>query len=113
MFDAVARVRVSGMSMAPTYSDGDVLLVSGWLGAGRGDVVIATHPHRRDLLVLKRITDVRDDRGLRQVWLEGDNPDMSRTDDSWRFGWVDSADIRARVIMRIARRGRMSARPAQ
>ena len=84
--------------MAPTYADGDVLLVSGWLGAGQGDVVVVEHPERDGLLIIKRITDVRNERGRRQIWLEGDNPDMSKTDDSWRFGWVDVQRIRGRVI---------------
>ncbi|MEY5144968.1 MAG: hypothetical protein RL745_335 [Actinomycetota bacterium] len=94
----LSRVRVSGQSMAPTYADGDVLLVSAWLGAGRGDVVVVEHPERDGLLIIKRITDVRSEQGRRQMWLEGDNPDMSKTDDSWRFGWVDVVRIRGRVI---------------
>mgnify|MGYP006280286027 FL=1 len=89
--------------MAPTYLDGDVLLVSGWLGAGKGDVVVVAHPEHDGLLIIKRITDVRNERGRRQLWLEGDNPDIARTDDSWRFGWVDVDRIRGRVIRSLTR----------
>ncbi|MEI7655365.1 MAG: S26 family signal peptidase [Actinomycetes bacterium] len=101
MFGMLTRVRVSGTSMHPTYNDGDVLLVSSWLGVGRGDVVVLEHPQREGLFIVKRITDARSDAGRRQLWLEGDNPDMTKTDDSWRFGWVDVNRIRGRVLRKL------------
>ena len=38
-------------------ADGDVLLVSGWLGAGRGDVVVVEHPERAGFHIVKRVTE--------------------------------------------------------
>lgn len=104
----VSRVKVDGNSMLPTYAPGDELLVSSWLGVGRGDVAVIEHPERDGLLIVKRITDVRSERGRRQVWLEGDNPDIAKTDDSWRFGWVDVERVRGRVLGRVPRRGKLA-----
>lgn len=84
---------VAGPSMEPTLGDGDWILA--WRGhrARRGDVVVAARPDRPDLLMVKRITEVRSD-GL---WLVGDNPEFST--DSRNFGVVPS--VLARVLWRV------------
>jgi nickel-type superoxide dismutase maturation protease len=88
-------VLVDGLSMLPTLSPGDCLVVRRGAGGGRrtrpGDVVVARFPTRPDLLVVKR--------AVRPVgdlwWVEGDNPAVG--DDSRRYG---PAQVLDRVLLR-------------
>jgi nickel-type superoxide dismutase maturation protease len=95
-----ARFRVSGASMAPTLSPGDHILVD--LGAYRrtgprpGEVVVARHPFRTDVRMVKRVAAVADDG---RCVLAGDNPDESA--DSRCFGWVPRALVLGRVVLRL------------
>ncbi len=71
--------------MTPTFLDGDVVRVD----AGRylktpvaaGDVVLAAHPYKRDVRIVKRVDHVTEDG---RVFLLGDNP--SESTDSRMFG---------------------------
>jgi nickel-type superoxide dismutase maturation protease len=95
------RVAVAERSMEPALRPGDWLLV--WRGsrAGRpvrvrpGQLVIARHPGRPDLLLVKRAA-WREHGGW---WLESDNPGAGAVD-SREFGAVDAALIEGRVITR-------------
>lgn len=81
--------RVEGLSMAPSYGHGKVVV--GWrLGRPKvGDVVIVRH-HR--LEIIKRVDKIEDDK----VFVLGDNPDEST--DSRQFGWLPLKAILAVVI---------------
>jgi nickel-type superoxide dismutase maturation protease len=100
------RVAVAERSMEPTLRPGDWLLVSRPVRAGRpprvrpGRLVIATHPGRPGLLLVKRAA--RLDRG--GWWLESDNPGAGAVD-SRAFGAVPAGLIEGRVLLRY-RRGR-------
>lgn len=93
------HVRVRGQSMSPSYCEGDEVLVDP--GAYRrrrpreGDVVLARHPYRRDLHLIKRVASVTP--GQRYV-LRGDNPDSLESTDSRAFGPVDLSAIEGRVV---------------
>ena len=95
------RVAVAERSMEPALRPGDWLLV--WRGsrAGRpvrvrpGQLVIARHPGRPDLLLVKRAA-WQEHGGW---WLESDNPGAGAVD-SREFGAVDAALIEGRVITR-------------
>jgi len=99
------RVAVVEQSMAPGLRPGDWLLVrrAGWPGRqlriGPGQVVIATHPGRPGLLLVKRVAR-RDAAGW---WLESDNPDAVGATDSHQFGAVDPGLIEGRVLLRYRR----------
>ena len=100
------RVAVAERSMEPALRPGDWLLVRRGLRAGRpprirpGQVVIARHPGRPDLLLVKRVA--------RQApggwWLESDNPGAGAVD-SRAFGVVPPELIEGRVLARYGRRG--------
>ncbi|ACY99219.1 MULTISPECIES: nickel-type superoxide dismutase maturation protease [Thermomonospora] len=90
-------VEVSGESMLPALRPGDWLLVR---RRGRpvaaGDVVVARHPRRAGLLIVKRA--VR--RTAEGWWLESDNQRAAGRQDSWDFGAVPEELIEGRVVAR-------------
>ncbi len=94
------RFRIAGYSMLPALRPGDEVLVN--LTAYRraiprpGDIVLARHPHRRDVRVIKRIESVLDDDRFR---LSGDNP--SESTDSRSFGAVPGEQILGQVTSRL------------
>ena len=95
----VMRVAVAERSMEPTLRPGDWLLVRRTRRIRPGQIVLARHPGRPDMLIVKRAG--------RRVgggwWLESDNPDAGAVD-SRRFGPVPGALIQGRVLMRYWRR---------
>jgi nickel-type superoxide dismutase maturation protease len=98
------RVAVVEQSMEPGLRPGDWLLVrrAGWPGRQLrirpGQVVIAAHPGRPGLLLVKRAAR-RDAAGW---WLESDNPEAGAVD-SRQFGAVDPGLIEGRVLLRYHR----------
>jgi nickel-type superoxide dismutase maturation protease len=95
------RVAVAERSMEPALRPGDWLLVRRSLRAGRppqirpGRIVIARHPGRPDLLLVKRAAR-REPGGW---WLESDNPGAGAVD-SRSFGVVPPELIEGRVVLR-------------
>ena len=95
------RVAVAERSMEPALQPGDWLLVRRGLRAGRpprvrpGRLVIARHPGRPDLLLVKRAAR-REPGGW---WLESDNPGAGAVD-SRSFGPVPPDLIEGRVVLR-------------
>ncbi len=92
------RVAVAERSMEPTLRPGDWLLV---LRTGRvrpGQLVVAWHPTRPSLLLVKRVLR-REPGGW---WLQSDSPNGSAAD-SRSFGPVPPALIQGRVLLRYRR----------
>ena len=95
------RVAVAERSMEPALHPGDWLLVYRTIARGRplrvrpGHVVVARHPGRPDLLIVKRAA--RLERG--GWWLASDNPAAGAVD-SARFGPVPEEKIVAVVLVR-------------
>jgi nickel-type superoxide dismutase maturation protease len=87
--------------MEPTLHQGDWLLVWRGLRPGRppsvraGQIVVARHPGRTDMLLVKRA--VREQPA--GWWLESDNPGAGSVD-SRSFGLVPPDLIEARVLLR-------------
>jgi nickel-type superoxide dismutase maturation protease len=98
------RIAVVEQSMEPGLQPGDWLLVrragrpGGQLRIRPGQVVIATHPGRPGLLLVKRAAR----REAAGWWLESDNPDAGAVD-SRQFGAVDPGLIEGRVLLRYHR----------
>jgi nickel-type superoxide dismutase maturation protease len=92
------RVKVTEPSMVPALRPGDWLLVRRTRRIRPGQVVLARHPGRPDLLIVKRAAR-RADGGW---WLESDNP-YAPAADSRRFGAVPPALIEGRVLLRYRR----------
>ena len=93
--------------MQPALNPGDWLLVRRTTGARRllrirpGQLVVARHPQRPDLLIIKRA--VRREPG--GWWLGADTPAAGAAD-SAGFGVVPPSLIEGRVLLRYRRRGR-------
>jgi nickel-type superoxide dismutase maturation protease len=92
------RVKVAERSMEPALRPGDRLLVRRTRRIRPGQVVLARHPTRPDLLIVKRAAR-RVDGGW---WLESDNP-AAGTVDSRRFGAVPLTLIEGRLLTRYRR----------
>ena len=88
--------RVEGDSMTPTLNEGDVVLVKNSRRVKIGDVVLAQHPYKQSVKVLKRIAEVNDQG---RYLLTGDNPEEST--DSRTFGSISAAAILGKVIGRL------------
>jgi len=109
------RVAVAERSMEPALRPGDWLIVRRTMDPGRslrlrpGQVVVARHPGRGGMLIVKRLAR-RDGGGW---WLASDNPAAGAVD-SAAFGAVPAALIQGRVLGRYwpLRRGRQPAGPA-
>ena len=89
------RVKVAERSMEPALRPGDWLLVRRTRRIRPGQIVLARHPGRPELLIVKRAAR-RVDGGW---WLESDNPAAGAVD-SRRFGAVPAPLIEGRVLAR-------------
>jgi nickel-type superoxide dismutase maturation protease len=102
----VIRVKVAERSMEPALRPGDWLLVRRTRRVHPGQIVLARHPGRPDMLIVKRAA--RRVEGDGEVgggwWLESDNPAAGAVD-SRRFGAVPAALIEGRVLTRYWRSG--------
>jgi nickel-type superoxide dismutase maturation protease len=98
------RVAVAERSMEPALYPGDWLIARRTIRAGRpprvrpGQVVVARHPGRPELLLVKRAAR-RDPGGW---WLASDNP-VAGAVDSRAFGPVPPGLIEGRVLLRYHR----------
>ena len=90
------RVAVAEDSMRPTLLPGDWLIARRTRRIRPGQVVLAWHPSRDGLLLVKRAA-WRVDGGW---WLASDNPLAPGATDSSRFGPVPEHKIVGRVIVR-------------
>ena len=90
-------VRIQGDSMWPTYRDGDVVSFvpcDQTYVARVNDVVLVRHPMKDNVLMVKRVSVVQNDGRL---FLTGDNPDPTASEDSHNFGPVLPAMVQAFV----------------
>ena len=89
------RVMVTERSMEPALRPGDWLLALRTRRIRPGQVVLARHPERPEMLLVKRAAG-RVDGGW---WLASDNPAAGAVD-SARFGAVAGSLIEGRVLVR-------------
>lgn len=88
--------------MAPTYQDGDWLLVS-WFAEGLpplvaerilGKVVVIEREERPGIFLVKRLQKSHGGK----FWVEGDNEEST---DSRTWGWIPSNEIIGQVLFRV------------
>jgi len=93
-----AIVVVNGVSMNPTYYEGDLLVVQGIPDTSCievHDVIVFHDPYRWDLLIVHRVVDVRALNDQLIFWTQGDNNDYA---DPWQ---VQEEHIAGRVLQKI------------
>ena len=103
-FLGLRRVRVAGNSMAPTYRDGDILLVR-WFSESAPElplttVVVIERDEMPGIFFVKRIQKSHSG----AYWVEGDNRDPeveNRVNDSRKWGYIPAHEIRGKVQFRI------------
>lgn len=83
LFGRRRAFRVDGESMMPAIRTGDAVLIDPAAKIALGDVVLARHPYRSSIKILKRVSAVGPDGALSLI---GDNPDEST--DSRTFGSI-------------------------
>ena len=84
---------VEGDSMMPTLKNGDSVLIDTKAKIGIGDLVLANHPYKSSVKIIKRITDITRTGELK---LTGDNP--AESTDSRTFGRVSKANLIGKVV---------------
>ena len=95
----VLRVKVAERSMEPALRPGDWLLVRRTCRIRPGHIVLARHPGRPDMLIVKRAARPVAGPGGDGWWLLADNPAAGAVD-SRRFGAVPAALVEGRVLAR-------------
>jgi nickel-type superoxide dismutase maturation protease len=90
----LTRVKVAEHSMEPALHPGDWLLVRRTRRIRPGQIVLARHPDKPDMLLVKRAARRMPDG---RWWLSSDNPGAGAVD-SGRFGPV--AEVEGRVLLR-------------
>ncbi len=95
------RFRVTGLSMIPLLKPGEEVLVNPKayhqsLPQVR-DLVVAVHPYRPDLKIIKRVVFVSEDGSC---FLQGDN--LTESSDSRSFGLVVAEKILGKVTSRFS-----------
>ena len=91
--DDLICFEIKGNSMSPTFKDGDCVLLKKMNSTHKAivnDIVVFMHPLKKDFKLIKRVSHIKDETRL---FVEGDNPDISSSDDSHNFGYIDSSDL--------------------
>jgi len=95
IFRRAYGMRVEGDSMLPSLRSGDRVLIDPKASVQPGDVVLARHPYKSSVRILKRLTSIEPDGRL---YLSGDNPEDST--DSRTFGSISKLDVLGKVVAR-------------
>lgn len=88
--------KVMGDSMAPMLNSGDRVLVDPKQAIATGDIVLANHPYKQNVRMIKRVTSIDSDASY---FLTGDNP--AESTDSQTFGKIPSKDVLGKVVCRV------------
>ena len=89
-------VLVEGDSMLPNLKNGDGVLINSDEKVAVGDIVLAKHPFKKSVNILKRISEI-DENG--NYFLVGDNP--SESTDSRTFGALSAKHILGKAVCRL------------
>lgn len=90
------RIRVEGDSMLPTLRAGQFVLVEPGRAPEPDQLVVARHPERPGLLVVKRVGHVEADGG---VYLVSDNPASGTDSRTWGPVRPDSIEGVATLVL--------------
>ena len=81
--------------MTPTLQPGDQLTVDPKAEVRVGDIVVAKHPFKKSVTMVKRVKDIDEGR----YYLISDNPEDSS--DSRSFGAISQNELIGKVISRL------------
>lgn len=87
---------VEGNSMLPTLKTGDAVLINPQANFETGDIVLANHPFKQSVKILKRISEISEDG---KFFLIGDNKDESS--DSRSFSAISESEILGKAVCRL------------
>ena len=87
---------IEGASMSPTLKDGDVVLIDKHATVDIGGVVLAQHPYKTSVKIVKRVA-AREQNG--DLILAGDDP--AESTDSRAFGAVSIQSVIGKVTCRL------------
>ncbi len=88
--------QVAGDSMFPALNEGDLVLVNPFAALEIGDIVVARHPFKRSVSIIKRIAEILS--GERYILLSDNLEDSA---DSRSFGAIPAKDILGKAEARI------------
>ncbi len=93
----IEKIKVSGNSMLPLYSDGDILMLDilayDKISPIVGDIIVCKHPYVKDMLLIKKVSRIDKDKRL---FIVGINPDEST--DSRSFGTISQRSVLGKII---------------
>jgi nickel-type superoxide dismutase maturation protease len=87
---------VQGDSMLPGLKNGDVVLVDPSAELKTGDIVLARHPFKKSVQIIKRIKEISPEN---RYFLVGDN--LEESTDSRSFGAIQAKDILGKAVCRL------------
>ena len=87
---------VEGNSMLPTLKNGDAILIKTGAKCAVGDIVLAQHPFKQSVKIVKRIERID---AAEKYFLVGDDP--AESTDSRAFGAVSLKLIKGKAICRL------------
>lgn len=87
---------VQGESMLPALKDGDLVLINPYAEPQTGDIVLARHPFKKSVQIIKRIREISPEGSY---FLVGDNAGEST--DSRSFGAIRAKDILGKAVSRL------------
>ena len=92
LFNKYKIFRVEGDSMFPSLKNGDLVLINPDFEPKIGDIVLAAHPFKKSVKIIKRIKEITAEN---RYFLIGDNPTEST--DSRSFGTIAKKDILGKI----------------
>jgi len=93
-----SEVLIAGDSMLPVLASGDRVVVDPSAEITAGDIVVAFHPYKASVSVVKRVDEILPDG---RVILIGEN--LAESTDSRHFGTLPAKAIFGKVVARIRR----------
>lgn len=84
---------IEGDSMLPVLKNGDLVLINPNAEIAVGDIVLARHPFKKSVKIIKRVAEILPDE---KYFLLGDNP--SESSDSRSFGAIRAEDILGKAV---------------
>ena len=96
MDSSILKITVRGDSMWPSFKDGETIdcieCVDQTISIG--DIVVFPHPLKNGITCLKRVSSISDSK----LFVEGDNPDPTASEDSHNFGMIAKKTVLAIAI---------------